>query len=224
MIVLADADLETLVGDLAKSAFAFSGQRCTAIRRFIVERSLVQNFENRLCEAILALRSGLPEEETTDIGPLISRQRQAHVQKVVADAVADGARLLTGGAAIAGLEHGCWVEPALIADAGLESAIVQQETFGPVAVIQVADNLDHALGLANAVSQGLLAGMVGGSVTERDHFMASIEAGIVNFGGGPFVPHPDAPFGGWKASGSGLPEHGRWDRDFYTRPKVVYQN
>ncbi len=221
-IVLADANLNTAMADLVQSAFNFSGQRCTAIRRFIVEKPLVQEFEQRMKEAIVALRIGYPHEPDSQIGPLISDQRRQAVRKCIADAIAGGARLVCGGHIPEGFSEGCWLAPTLLADVSPDANIVQQETFGPVAVIQEAASLDHAIELANAVPHGLVAGLIGGTAAARSRFIESIAAGIVKIGAGPVPVHPGAPFGGWKASGSGPPEHGRWNREFYAKPRAVY--
>lgn len=221
-IILADADLEAVMADLVQSAFNFSGQRCTAIRRFIVEKPLRPDFERRMREAVLALRVGHPQVPDTQIGPLISVQRRQAVQKCIREALSEGARLVCGGETPAGLSEGCWLSPTLLTDVDSDSNIVRQETFGPVAIIQEALGLEHAIELANAVPHGLVAGLVGGSADQRAQFIESIAAGIVKLGAGPVPVHPDAPFVGWKASGSGPPEHGRWNREFYAKPQAVY--
>lgn len=192
------------------------------IRRFVVEKSLHGEFERKLTEAVASLRLGPPEDESTDIGPLISLRHQARVRQAILQAQAAGARILIGGDAPEGKEHGCWLQPALLTGACADSAIVRDETFGPVAVIQQAKDLVDAIRIANCVPHGLVAGLVGGDATDEARFLASIQAGIIKLGPGALPVHPDAPFGGWKASGIGLPEHGYWDREFYARPQVVY--
>ena len=102
------------------------------------------------------------------------------------------------------------------------SELAQTETFGPVAAILECDDLDEALTIANSVEQGLVAALCGGDGAQRRRFCAAIEAGIVKLTPGPLQIHALAPFGGWKASQSGPPEHGRWDLEFYSRPQAVY--
>jgi acyl-CoA reductase-like NAD-dependent aldehyde dehydrogenase len=221
--VLPGTHLDAAMEALAKSAFSYSGQRCTAIRRFIVEKSLYAEFERKLTEAVAALRVGPPEDAATDIGPLISRRHQARVRQAIVQALAGGARILIGGEVPEGKEQGCWLRPALLAGASADSSIVRDETFGPVAVIQQAQDLEDAIRIANCVPHGLVAGLVGGDAADEARFLASIQAGIIKLGPGALPVHPDAPFGGWKASGIGLPEHGYWDREFYARPQVVYR-
>ncbi len=223
VIILADADLDAIVAPLARSAFSFSGQRCTAIRRFIVEKSMRAEFETRLCAAVAALRIGNPQDPATEIGPLITQQHLEQVKKCITRTLAEGARLLYGGAEPVGWNQGYWLQPTLIGDADPDSAIVQQETFGPVAVIQAADNLEHAIALANAVPHGLVAGLVSNDKKALARFQEAINAGILKFGYGPLAVHPQAPFGGWKASRIGPPEHGIWDCEFYAKAQAIYR-
>lgn len=222
LIVLPGTNLDAVIEALAKSAFSFSGQRCTAIRRFIVEKSLCEEFKYKLSHATANLCVGPPNEQSTDIGPLISQRHQSRVRQAIEQACAGGAHVLIGGVVPPGKDHGSWLLPTLIAGAEPDSPIVQNETFGPVAVIQQSENLEDAIRLANYVSHGLVAGLVGGNGTDQARFMESIQAGIVKLGPGPLSIHADAPFGGWKASSIGVPEHGHWDRDFYARPQTIY--
>lgn len=201
---------------LARAAFAFAGQRCTALRRFIVARPLLESFQEALVAATLSLRPA------TDIGPLISRTQRDSVLRVIEAAVQEGGRLLCGGTVPSELEAGCWLTPAVVTDMRPEAKIVQEETFGPVAVLLPADTFDEAIALANGVEQGLFGVLVGGDEAERRRYAESMRAGMLQFSAGPLDVHAAAPFGGWKASGIGPPEHGEWDRLFYARPQAVY--
>ena len=103
-----------------------------------------------------------------------------------------------------------------------DAALVQQETFGPVAVIQAANDFDDAIRLCNGVSQGLVASFFSRDTVLQQHFLADAEAGILRLNPSAFPVAADAPFGGWKSSGMGPPEHGRWDREFFARPQAIY--
>jgi acyl-CoA reductase-like NAD-dependent aldehyde dehydrogenase/nicotinamidase-related amidase len=221
-VVLADADLDRVVPDLVRAAFVFAGQRCTAIRRFVVERPVARRFAALAVDAVRALVVGDPDDPATEVGPLVSVEHRARVLAVLARARADGARLLVGGTVPATLADGAWLAPALVADAGPESAIVQEETFGPVAVVQVADDLEHAIRLANDVPHGLLQSVPTCDAAVRARALAAAEVGMVQLASGPLAVHPRAPFAAWKASGLGPPEHGMWDALFYTRTQAVY--
>jgi acyl-CoA reductase-like NAD-dependent aldehyde dehydrogenase/nicotinamidase-related amidase len=222
-IVLADAELERVVPDLVRAAFGFAGQRCTAIRRFVVERSIAPRFEALAVEAAAALRLGEPDDEATDVGPLISTEKREQVLRVIERARAAGARLVAGGGVPASLAHGAWLEPALLADADPRSRIAQEETFGPLALLQVADDLEDAIALANGVPQGLVLGVHTEDARARARILEAAQAGILQLGPGPLAVHPRAPFAGWKASGLGPPEHGAWDAWFYARIQARYQ-
>jgi acyl-CoA reductase-like NAD-dependent aldehyde dehydrogenase/nicotinamidase-related amidase len=225
LIVLEDADLDQAIDELALAAFAFAGQRCTATRRFIVAQNIVADFEERLADATHALHVGDPHSAGCQVGPLISLQRRNQIEQMVTSALKQpGIRLLTGGRRPDALEQGCWYLPTLLSAVDPSSAIVQQESFGPIAVILPAADLDEALRLANDVPHGLVSGLLTHDPLAMRGFLDRIEAGILKLGNSNLTIHPDAPFGGWKSSQIGPPEHGRWDRDFFTRPQAVYRD
>jgi alpha-ketoglutaric semialdehyde dehydrogenase len=91
-----------------------------------------------------------------------------------------------------------------------------------VALILPAADFEDALAIANGVEHGLAATLYSSSAANGRRFSEAIEAGLVKLTPGPFAIDPSAPFGGWKASGLGPPEHGRWDREFYARPQALY--
>lgn len=221
-IVWRDTDVEGNARSMARSAFSFAGQRCTAIRRFIVDSSIVDVFTRELLAATESLRLGDPSDEATDVGPLISRNHLEWVCDQIQRARDGGGRLLYGGTTPQHLQHGCWLEPTVIDNVSPHSKIAQQETFGPVAVILPADGFEQALEIANGVQQGLAATLYSESNDLRRRFSETIKAGIVKLTPGPLQVHQDAPFGGWKSSSLGPPEHGDWDSLFYLRPQAVY--
>lgn len=100
--------------------------------------------------------------------------------------------------------------------------IAQEETFGPVAVFQVARDFDEALDVANAVRHGLIAAICGGTPSELAAFTDRAQAGMLNLSHQAMAIDLSAPFVGWKESAVGIPEHGRWDREFYSQAQVVY--
>ncbi len=216
-VVLDDCDLERTAPAMARAAFSFSGQRCTATRRFVVQRGILDAFQRAFVAAVESLCVGDPHAEGTDIGPLVSRLHRDAVS-----ASLEGVELLCGGKIPAGLEQGCWLRPAVVVGQEPGSRLAQEETFGPVALVLPADDLDDALVIANGVEHGLAATLYSSAAANRRRFAEAIEAGVVKLTPGPFVIDPSAPFGGWKASRLGPPEHGRWDREFYTRPQALY--
>jgi aldehyde dehydrogenase (NAD+) len=221
-IVWDDDDLVAHVPALARAAYSYSGQRCTAIRRFVVRESEVDGFTALLADVIGALVVGEPSDRATDIGPLISRAARERVAAVVDRARDAGADVVCGGEVPTSLAHGAWYQPTLLVTKDRECEVVQEETFGPVAVVQPAADLDDALAAANGVEQGLVMAVCSTDPAVRARVRDAAEAGIVHLGAGPVPVHADAPFGGWKGSGFGPPEHGEWDAWFATRLQAVY--
>lgn len=222
-IVMADADLDTAARALALSAYGFAGQRCTATRRIIVEESVRERFTEILLREIDRLRVGDPLDAETRVGPLLSAARCEEVRAAVDNALATGGgRLLCGGAVPRGYEQGSWYLPTLVDNLAPDAALVQQETFGPVAIIQAATAYEEAIRLCNGVPQGLVASIYSPDPALQRRFLADAEAGILRLNPASFPVAADAPFGGWKSSGMGPPEHGRWDREFFARPQAIY--
>jgi acyl-CoA reductase-like NAD-dependent aldehyde dehydrogenase len=220
-IIMSDADLTDVVPRLMNNAFAYAGQRCTALRRFVVLRSHLEAFVALAKTATLAQAVGDPRESETRVGPVISFVAAERIASAIELARSTGCDVLAGGELrVVGTDS--WVTPALIVAHDANNAIVQEETFGPVAVIQPADDLDHAVALANGVEQGLVMAICGVDPELRQQLADRALVGIVQFGADAVAVHPDAPFGGWKASGTGRPEHGEWDMQFFTRPQVIY--
>lgn len=222
MLVLADADFNNMPAGWARMAFGFAGQRCTALRRFVVEKTAVARFKKRFVEEMRLLTLHDPSREKCVVGPLISPGKRAQVRAAVDSALARGAILLEG-AADNQSAGGNYFPPALLCNLEYDDPMVQEELFGPVAVLQEADNFDHGLQLVNSVRQGLLAGIASASDENREHFLDRVKAGIVIDGYGMKI-HPAAPFGGRKASQIGPPEHGEWDRQFFSQVQTRYRS
>jgi len=221
-IICGDCDVRAEIQGIALSAFGFSGQRCTSIQRIIVERSIFHEFRVEFVKAVEALTMGNPEDPETIVGPLISQSHQQRIISLLNQATMSGAKVYCGGMTPQEFQHGCWLSPTVLGQVDLDSPLSQDEVFGPVAVIHEVENLDEAISINNRVKFGLVAGLYNQDKSQRHRFLSAIEAGILKMNQGPFVVHPLAPFGGWKASGIGLPEHGIGDREFYARPQTIY--
>ncbi|MFU8764508.1 MAG: aldehyde dehydrogenase family protein [Haliea sp.] len=220
MLVLADARLEAQVPVWARMAFGFAGQRCTALRRFVVEREVAPRFISLMLDAIADLQLRDPDSENCVVGPMISSAGMAKVAAAVAAAQGRGARVLVGGQPLENLP-GHYFPPTLVTDLSPDDPLVQEELFGPVAVVQLADDFEHGMALVNGVAQGLLAAIATTSLDRQQAFARRAEAGILATGEGLRI-HPAAPFGGFKESQLGPPEHGVWDREFFSRVQVRY--
>lgn len=202
-IILEDADLPAAAAAVAEGAFGFSGQRCTANRRVIILRSVLPEFLRLL------------QSQLRPVGPLISHDHYQHVAAMVER---------SGGVILQGEQP---AEPdtypaTVILCEDPSAEIVQEETFGPVLVVQPADDFGHALQLCNGVRQGLAAALFSLCPEHQARFLEQARAGILKLNLTTADADAEAPFGGWKASGIGPPEHGRSNREFYTRTQAVY--
>ena len=219
-IIDASADLDAAAEDLAAAMFSFAGQRCTAIRRVIVLDAVYDRFVERLARAVKALRLGDPADPLTQVGPVINRERQ---QNLIALARNNGGTVLAGGAAPDQLPaDGCWVEPTLLSDLAASHPLLHEEIFGPLAAVVRVTDLAAAIAAHNATDMGLLGALFTGEEQAAARFLDQAQAGMlsINRARPPFAV--EGPFVGWKASGYGSPEHGRWNRDFYTRAQAIY--
>jgi acyl-CoA reductase-like NAD-dependent aldehyde dehydrogenase len=198
LIVLADADLEYAVDATTFGAFLHQGQICMSARKIIVERPIADAFVERLTAKTNTLKAGDPKEHDTIIGPLITEGALQLVSDRVADAVAKGARVLAGGEA----EGPCF-QATLLADVPADSEFAQQETFGPVAAIEIVDSADEAVASANATRYGLASGILTSDADRGLALARRIEAGIVHVNDQPVGDEPQMPFGGVKDSGFG---------------------
>ncbi|MBI5899177.1 MAG: aldehyde dehydrogenase [Rhodocyclales bacterium] len=219
VIVAADADVGRAARELAFAAYGFAGQRCTAPRRIIVAEAIRSGFQGALLDGIDGLRIGEPEDPAVQVGPLVSLERVESIKATLAEGAGE---LLRGGSVPRGYEHGAWFLPTLVADPPQGSAIVQEESFGPVLVIQSARDIDEAIVMANGVRHGLVATIYSGRPDDVQRVRENCAAGILCTNRSPVPIAVEAPFLGWKQSGFGLPEHGRWDREMYSRPQAVY--
>lgn len=227
-IVWEGADPADAAAAIARGAFSFSGQRCTANRRAVVDARLYHSFCDALLEATARVRCGDPLEEATEAGPLVSDEACGRVAGILERAREQGAAVLAPHAdtpAFAALRRaGAYAPPALVLEAAPSSEIVAEETFGPVLVVEKAPDFGAALELAGSVRQGLVASLFGGSAGQRARFLAEARAGILKLDASTADADAHAPFVGWKASGVGPPEHGAAAAEFYTRAQALYGN
>ncbi|MGZ8662971.1 MAG: aldehyde dehydrogenase family protein, partial [Actinomycetota bacterium] len=216
-VAFADADLDAVVQQ-AVNQFDNAGQVCLAGTRLIVERSMHDAFLERFLQAAAAIRQGDPREETTDIGPLITREHFERVDGFVQRAKADGATVLLGGGPNEDL-GGLYYRPTLFAGAAADSEILTHEVFGPVLTLQTFEDEDEAIALANATEYGLAAILYTGDEARAERVSDRLVAGTV-WVNCFFVRDLAAPFGGARHSGIGR-EGGVWSFDFYADVKNV---
>ncbi len=198
LIVLADADLEFAVNASAFGAYLHQGQICMSARRIVVERGIADEFTQKLAEKTKTLKAGDPKEHDTIIGPLINESAVDLVKGRVDEAVKKGAKVLAGGEA-----EGSVYKATLLAGLPEDSELAKNETFGPVAAIEVVDSADEAVERANATSYGLASGIITSDADRGLELAQRIQAGIVHINDQPVGDEPQMPFGGVKDSGWG---------------------
>ncbi len=198
LIVLDDADLEYAVNASAFGSYLHQGQICMSVRRILVDRSIADEFSQRLAEKTSGLKAGDPKEPDTIIGPLINEQALETVRSRVEDAVSKGAKVLAGGEA-----EGSVYRATLLADVPADAEFTRVETFGPVAAIEVVDSADEAVQRANDTRYGLSAGIITSDPDRGFALARRLESGIVHVNDQPVADEPQMPFGGVKDSGYG---------------------
>jgi succinate-semialdehyde dehydrogenase / glutarate-semialdehyde dehydrogenase len=199
-IVLPSADLDEAVTTAVKARTINNGQSCIAAKRFIIAAAIADEFERRFVKGMESLKVGDPMDETTDVGPLATRDILATLDDQVKQTVARGARLLTGGRLLE--RPGYYYMPTVLADIPKDSPAFREEMFGPVASLYRARDLDEAIRLANDTSFGLAASAWTNDEGEQGRLIEEIEAGLV-FINGMVASDPRLPFGGVKHSGYG---------------------
>lgn len=200
VIVTEDADRHLALDLMVPHKFRNAGQVCVSPTRFIVQKNLVAQFAAVFAERSETIRVGDGLDPATEMGPLANERRIAAMDMLVSDAVAKGARVLTGGRRLR--NDGWFYEPTVLADVPVDARIMNEEPFGPVALINTYDSLDEAIYEANRLPFGLAAYAFSGSGSAITRMGEEIEAGMlsVNHLG---LAWPETPFGGLKESGYG---------------------
>lgn len=201
LIILIDADLDEAVRLATYGAFKNSGQRCTAVKRIIVEEGIADEFAERLAASAATLVVGDPMDPTVDIGTVIAERDAIDFERRAADAVAAGARVLFGGQ-----RNGAQIVPCVIDHVRPEMELVASETFGPYAPIIRARNLDEAIATANNQDFGLSSGVVTNNYKAIMRCIRELRVGTVNIREVPGYRTELTPFGGTKDSGLGVKE------------------
>jgi acyl-CoA reductase-like NAD-dependent aldehyde dehydrogenase/nicotinamidase-related amidase len=226
-IVWDDADLKEAARQIAWAAFGFAGQRCTANRRVIVSAAIFKIFLRELKLAAEKLNWGDPLEKSTDIGPVIhvgKRDEQADSIQAAqnSDARLQVEFLFEKRAKESWTKSGAYAQPVMVCCDDPNHPLVQEETMSPLLVVQRAETFELALQLCNGVRHGLVAALFSSSTKLQAQFLAEAQAGMLKINSATAGVDVSLPFGGWKMSGLGPPEHGDGDRLFYTRMQAVY--
>ncbi|MEU6444057.1 NADP-dependent succinic semialdehyde dehydrogenase [Streptomyces sp. NPDC047046] len=212
-LVLPSADVGKAARTAVTARVQNNGQSCIAAKRFLVHADVYEEFARDFVAGVAALRVGDPMDENTDVGPLSSEQGRADLEELVDDAVAKGARVLTGGKRPEDRSAGWFYEPTVLADITPDMRIHREETFGPVATLYRFADLDEGIRLANDTSFGLSSNVWTRDAAEKERCVRDIEAGGVFFNG-MTASHPALPFGGVKRSGYGRELAGHGIKEF----------
>lgn len=220
-LVFDDADLEAAVEGALAAKYRNAGQTCVCANRFYVQDGIYEAFVQRLAEKAAALRVGPGTREGVQQGPLIDAAALAKVESHVADALAGGARLLTGGRRVQPADHagGHFYAPTVLADVTPAMRCTREETFGPVAPVLRFHTEAEALAAANASEFGLAAYVYTRDIGRVMRVSEGLESGIVGVNTG-IISTAEAPFGGVKQSGLGR-EGSHHGLDEYLEMKYV---
>ena len=213
LLVLRDFDPAQAADIAAYGAFCHQGQVCMCTSRIVAEAPVYEDFLSHLVRRAEALPVGDPGREETRIGPLIRPEKCRELQALVDAAVAQGARLLTGGR-----YDGPWYFPTVLADVTPEMDVFRQELFGPVTCVSRAADAEEGLRLCNDNSYGLSAAVLTHDLEKAWDMGLRLEAGMVHVNDTTFLSGTTAPSGGVKDSGYGR-EGGKYSMDDFTELK-----
>jgi acyl-CoA reductase-like NAD-dependent aldehyde dehydrogenase len=198
MIILDDVDVDYAVRTATFGSFFHQGQICLNTRRIIIQRKIYAEFLEKFVARTKTLPSGDPLNPKTLIGPLITRAALELVDGRVKEAVAKGAKLRTGGTF-----EGQIYQPTILTDVPLDTAVANEETFGPVVVVEVVDTHEEAIEAANRTMYGLTSSILAGDTYKAFEMAPKILAGIVNVNSPTVNDEIHAPMGGVRDSGWG---------------------
>ncbi|AJX13754.1 phosphonoacetaldehyde dehydrogenase [Burkholderia ubonensis] len=201
LIVLGDADLDRAALLAVQGSYRNSGQRCTAVKRILVQRSVAPAFTERLVEKTRAWSYGDPFDPANEMGTVIDEAAARLFEARVDEAVAQGARLLTGN-----VRRGALYAPTVLDRVDPAMALVREETFGPVSPVIAFDTIDDAIRISNGTAFGLSSGVCTDSTEAVVRFVNELNVGTVNVWEVPGYRIELTPFGGIKDSGLGYKE------------------
>ena len=219
-LILADADLEDAAVQVVRGAMLSTGQRCTATSRVYVERSVAPRVRELVVKQVEQLVVGDPYAEQTDVGPLASSEQRDAVTHYLGIARDEHAEVLVGGTE--NEQSNCFVVPTVLAGVRADSALLREEIFGPVLVIDEVEDFESALTAANDTEFGLSSAVFTRDITTAMAFVRRTQSGLVHVNRETAGVEPHVPFGGVKGSSSMAREQGKAARQFFTTTKTVY--
>jgi RHH-type proline utilization regulon transcriptional repressor/proline dehydrogenase/delta 1-pyrroline-5-carboxylate dehydrogenase len=223
VIIDSDADVDEAVQGCIISAFGYQGQKCSALSRLIVLAENYERFLERFIAAASSLRIGRPEEPGNIIGPVISRDAQQRILRIIEAASKEG--LLAWQGIVPDEPKACYVHPSIFANVPPTHRLFREEIFGPVVAVTKAKDFSHALELANDSEFALTGGCYSRSPVNIQRVKDELVAGNVYINRtitGAMVERQ--PFGGFKMSGSGTKAGGREYLQNFMIPRVITEN
>jgi succinate-semialdehyde dehydrogenase / glutarate-semialdehyde dehydrogenase len=203
MIVLASADPVQAASVALRASVVATGQACQSIERIYVAKEIADPFLQALVEQAEAVQLSHPDPGSGDLGPFIFAEQANKIAVQLADAVAKGATILTGGE-IERLDGGAYLRPTILTNVTSQMAVISEETFGPVLPVRVFDTVDEAVFMANHSDYGLSAAVIAGSLDEAEAVGIRLEAGAISLNDGSLTSMVwDATNSSQKASGLG---------------------
>ncbi|WP_233838469.1 NAD-dependent succinate-semialdehyde dehydrogenase [Paraburkholderia sp. ZP32-5] len=219
VLVFGDADVDEAARLGAANRFRGTGQICISSTRFIVQRSIYERFADSFVAAARALKVGDGLTPGMQVGPLSNPRQLAKIEAMVADAVQHGAKVLAGGKRIEGA--GYFYEPTVLADVPMSARVMQEEPFGPIAILLPFDDVDDALAEANRLPYGLSAYLFTHDARTAIRVSDGLEAGMIGINHFSMIVS-ELPFGGMKESGYGS-EGGTEGIEHYLTTKFISQ-
>lgn len=199
-IVCSDADVEKASTGAVKGRFINCGQSCIASKRFFVVKNLAKEFIEKFVQKVEKLNVGDPMSDSTDIGPLVNADGLNRIEEMVQDAIAKGARILTGGKRLK--DKGYFYAPTVLDNITPDMMVAHEEVFGPVAPVTIVEDENEAIRLANSSQYGLGASIWTQNLDKAEKLSRQVESGIVTVNN-VVISDPRIPFGGVKQSGFG---------------------
>ena len=222
-IVMDDANLDLALDGALWGAFGTTGQRCTATSRILLQKGIAAEFIARFIERTKKLKVGNGLDESVEVGPQVNPSQIETSARYVEIALAEGAKLLTGGHALTGgvYAHGTYFEPTVLGSVTPAMRIAREEVFGPVVSLIEFEAFDQAIEIANSIDYGLSTSLYTRDVNRAFAAIRDLESGITYINAPTIGAEVHLPFGGVKHTGNGHRE-GNGAIDFFTTWKAVY--